>query len=240
MINQQYREIEDHMMRCMRDSAHDKHHIYRVLYSALLLAKGHPEADRDVVITACLLHDIGRDAQSKDPSICHAREGARLAREFLTGRYPEAFVDRVCACIRTHRFRSDDPPTSIEAKLLFDADKLDAAGAVGIARTLIYQGQEMAGSIYNVSADGAVLSGDEKGDYEESFFMEYHRKLRHVYDRFYTEEAEAIARERQDIAEAYYRALLAECASTYRQGQEALRAIHGDSAADGEGNGSSE
>lgn len=59
-------------------------------------------------------------------------------------------------CIKTHRYRTNNPPESLEAKILFDADKLDAAGAIGIARTLLYKG-----IIYKKYSDGSRLGQTE-------------------------------------------------------------------------------
>lgn len=222
-----YQLIETFMRARMIDSAHDMHHVYRVLHQALCIAKGHAEVDLDVLIAACLLHDIGRAAQSQDPSLCHAREGAKMAREFLLDNgCSAAFADHVADAIRTHRFRTDDRPQSIEAKIVFDADKLEATGAIGIARTLIYQGQETIGGIYNVDEAGAVLDGTESDpQYEESFFMEYRRKLEKIYGVFYTEEAREEARKRRGVAETFYQALLGECQAPTRAGIALLREI---------------
>lgn len=85
--------IESYMLECMSDSAHDKDHIYRVLYVALDIARY--EADVD-------------------------------------------FADKVASCIRTHRFRSENPPIGIEEQILFDSDKVDVTGTIGIARTISF------------------------------------------------------------------------------------------------------
>lgn len=134
--------IENHMLSCMKDSAHDRDHIYRVLYLALEIAQTEKNVDRDMLICACLLHDIGRGEQFENPKLDHARVGAEKASRFLLeNHFPPNFVRKVCDCIRTHRYRAEDPPESLEAKILFDADKLDVTGAVGIARTLLYKGK---------------------------------------------------------------------------------------------------
>ena len=122
--------LESHMLACMGDSAHDAEHVRRVLYLALEIAESEPSADRDVLIAACLLHDIGREEQFRDPSLCHAQVGAEKAYRFLLDHdFSEDFAAHVRDCIRTHRFRSGDPPATIEARILFDADKLDVTGA---------------------------------------------------------------------------------------------------------------
>ena len=83
MTREAYQLLEAHMLSCMGDSAHDKEHIYRVLYSALDIAQGEAGVDYDVLIAACLLHDIARGEQFAAPAVCHARRGAERARTFL-------------------------------------------------------------------------------------------------------------------------------------------------------------
>lgn len=85
MTRAEYETIERIMRSHMKDSAHDAEHIYRVLRAALAIAEGHPQADMDVLLAACLLHDIGRGAQFRDPSVSHADAGADMAFEHLTG-----------------------------------------------------------------------------------------------------------------------------------------------------------
>lgn len=80
-----YRLMEDYMLSCMGDSAHDKEHIYRVLYNALEIANTEINVDYDILIAACLLHDIGRKEQFENPALCHARVGSEKAYRFLKG-----------------------------------------------------------------------------------------------------------------------------------------------------------
>ena len=136
-----YRTLETYMLSCMDDSAHDAEHVYRVLYNALEIAKAESETNYDVLIAACLLHDIGRIDQINDPTLCHAAVGSEKAYHFLLEQgMEETFAAQVKHCIRTHRFRKNMLPQTLEAKILFDADKLDVVGAIGIARTLMYRG----------------------------------------------------------------------------------------------------
>ena len=138
----EFERINTHMQGCMKDSAHDREHVYRVLYAALDIAKSEKDVNYDILIAACLLHDIGRQAQIENPSLCHAEVGAEAAKEYLLGcGYGQDFAEQVAECIRSHRFRKEQPPKSIEAKILFDADKLDVTGAMGVARTLLYGGR---------------------------------------------------------------------------------------------------
>ncbi len=200
--------IESYMLACMQDSAHDREHVYRVLHNAVNIAGAEASVDWDVLITAALLHDISREEQLADPRVDHASHGAEKAYAFLQEKgFPPAFCDHVRQCIRTHRFRKTEPPASIEAKILFDADKLDVAGAIGIARTLAYNGTT-GRPIYNRGADGKVSDGTE--DKADSFFREYKFKLEHICEHFLTERGRALARERHAAAIAYYEALLRE------------------------------
>ena len=170
---------------------------------------------------ACLLHDIGRPEQFADPSLCHAQVGADKAERFLRRLgFDEDFVSRVSHCIRTHRFRKNDPPVSIEAKILFDADKLDVTGALGIARSLMYKG-EVTEPIYLTLPDGSISDGS--GDTSPSFFREYKFKLERLYDRFLTARGAELARERREIAAAFYDALRREVTEGRAAGREILK-----------------
>ena len=107
----------------------------------------------------------------------------------------------------------------MEAKILFDADKLDVAGAIGIARTLIYKGI-VSEPLYSVLADGTVSNGEE--DTAPSFFQEYKYKLENIYANFYTEKAAQMAEERRHIAAAFYQSLYREVNSSYQNGRDEL------------------
>lgn len=207
MTRETYQAIEEVMLSHMRDSAHDSQHIYRVLRAALEIAKGHPEADRDILIAACLLHDIGRGEQLKDPSVSHAQAGADMAEACLLEMgWSPARARRVADAVRTHRYRGGARPQTIEGKILYDADKLDVAGAIGVARTLLYQG-EIKEPLYRVDARGEPMDG---GEDRPSFANEYVHKLAGIYDGFYTREGEAAARPRAEAARSFYESLLRE------------------------------
>ena len=211
--------LENYMLSCMQDAAHDKDHVYRVLYTAMEIAQGE-NVNREVLIAACLLHDIARKDQLENPAICHAEKGAEKAEQFLweNGFAPE-FAAHVRDCIYTHRFRKAMPPESMEAKILFDADKLDVTGAIGIARTLMYRADARE-PLYTLQPDGTVSDGS--GDVPDSFFHEYRFKLEKIYDRFYTEKGKRMAAERQQAAEDFYRSLYAEISGAYTSGRAAL------------------
>lgn len=223
MDKTQYKLIENYMRICMKDSAHDREHVYRVLYSALTIAEAENKVDMDVLVCSCLLHDIGRQVQFADPTKCHARVGGDMAYDFLIEHgFTEKYAQRVKSCIMTHRFRENNQPQSIEAKILFDADKLDAAGAMGIARTLLYQGY-VSTPLYTVLGDGTVSDGTK--DEAPSFFQEYKFKLEKMYERFYTQKGREMALERRQAAVSFYESLLKEVRETNSRGRAALDAL---------------
>lgn len=223
MDKKQYEQMERYMLSCMADSAHDREHVYRVLHTALLIAQTESGVDLDVLVCASLLHDIGRQEQFADPRLCHAQVGGEKAYRFLTQHgFSADFAEAVRHCITAHRFRENCPPQTLEAKILFDADKLDAAGAMGIARTLLYQGHEGT-PLYSRTPEGSVSDGT--GDRIPSFFHEYKFKLEKLYDRFYTKRGRELALQRQKAAVDYYHALLGEAQQSHTAGQAILDAL---------------
>ena len=222
MKKEMFSKIESYMLSLMKDGAHDSHHIYRVLYYALDIAKEYT-VDKNVLIAACLLHDIGREAQYKNPESDHAVVGADMAYDYLcNNEWSEDKALHVKACISTHRYRNDSPPGSIEAKILFDADKLDVTGTIGIARTLAYNGI-IAQPLYFVDEEGEVLDG--KMDSEPTFFHEFNWKLKAVYDKFFTNRAKTIAEERRKASIEFYESMYKEVASTHKNGMRLLNSL---------------
>lgn len=223
MTPETYSLLENYMLSCMGDSAHDKEHIYRVLYNALDIAKTERCVDYDVLIAACLLHDIGRKEQFENPALCHAMVGGDKAYCFLTEHgFDALYAEQVKRCIQTHRYRKSNPPESIEAKILFDADKLDAAGAMGIARTLMYKGA-VTEPLYSLGPEGLVSNGES--DTVPSFFQEYKYKLEKLYSNFYTARGTEMAKERQQTAVDFYDSLYREVSVSYQNGKEQLGKI---------------
>ena len=222
MTHGEYATIERHMLDLMHDGAHDEQHVYRVLFAALDIAVDY-DADMDVLIAASLLHDIGREAQFRDESVDHAVVGSEMAYTYLSSLgWPAARAQHAKACIRSHRYRKSEEPESIEAKILFDADKLDVTGALGIARTLAYKGI-VAEPFYSVDEAGAVQSGE--GDSEPSFFQEYNWKLKNVYEKFYTDKARRLAEGRRQASVDFYENMYAEVKETHVVGKRRLTDI---------------
>ena len=109
MDRKNWHRLEEYMLSCMSDSAHDMQHVYRVLNNAIEIAKGESNVNMDVLMTAALLHDVGRADEKLDPSADHAVTGGDRAYRLLADEgYDHAFAEHVRQCIRTHRFRRND------------------------------------------------------------------------------------------------------------------------------------
>jgi uncharacterized protein len=214
MNRSMYKTIENYMHECMKDAAHDSEHIFRVLYISLNIASKRSEnINYDILIASCLLHDIGREKQFKDHNICHAETGGIMAKEFLLKNgWSEKDSDHVKNCISTHRFRGNNDPETLEAKILYDSDKLDAVGCLGIARTLMYKGI-VGGNLYEIR-DDKICFGENKND-KETFLKEYNFKLKNLYDNFYTKEAAEMAKSQKEYAQMYYNNLVNQIMEIY-------------------------
>lgn len=169
-------------------------------------------ADLDVAVTAALLHDIGRCHQdSAGGAICHARKGADLAQTILES---FAFSDNqkknIIHCIAAHRFRKPPEPETLEARVVFDADKLDAIGAIGVARAYLFAG-ELGARLHNpdINVEQApAYSEDDTG------YREYRVKLRWIRERMLTASGRKMAQERHEFMEIFFRRFLAEYEGT--------------------------
>ena len=207
MTKQQYDILNNYMLENTDGNAHDSHHIYRVLHQALKLAQNYDNINYDVLITSCLLHDIARNKQLQDKTICHAIEGGVMAYNYLKNLgYEENFCNHVKDCITTHRFRSNNEPKTIEAKILFDSDKLDVMGALGLSRTLMYGGK-LNRPLYLMDSDNKI-DYDSNLEAKETFLGEYNFKLKNIYKKFYTKEAKLLAKKQNKIQCKFYEDLL--------------------------------
>jgi len=170
--------------------SHDWDHTERVCRLALRLGKKE-KANLDVVRLAAILHDIGRAEEDRSNGrICHSEAGAALARKILARHGLDIeTIRRVGDCIRTHRFRKSTVPATTEAKVLFDADKLDSIGAVGIGRAFLFAG-EVGARLHNKDRD---LSATKPYTKEDTAYREYMVKLRWVKARMFTAEGRRIA-----------------------------------------------
>lgn len=207
MTKEQFKQIENYMLLNTKSSSHDKMHTYRVLNNALKIAKKEKRVNMGILITSALLHDIAREKEKLDKTINHAIEGANMAYQFLIdNNYSESFATRVKDCIQTHRFRSNNEPKTIEAKILFDADKLDVIGPIGIARTLMYNGEHNQ-PLYYLDSTGKI-DYNSNNEAKDSFFKEYNYKLVKMYKIFYTKEGKRLSKKNKRISTKFYKQLI--------------------------------
>lgn len=185
-------------------ACHDWDHTLRVVRTALHLASVEG-ADADVVECAALLHDIGRPSELADQGrTCHAEHGAVLAAELLRELKlgTPAFVRRVAACVATHRYRNrtGPGPAGIEAKVVFDADKLDCIGAVGIGRAFHFAGR-IGARLHNTAAAALNAASYSR---EDTALREYLVKLRHIHECMLTAEGRRLAAARYRFMVAFF------------------------------------
>lgn len=174
--------------------SHNWSHVESVYGLALKIGR-EENADLFVLSLAALLHDIGRKEEFiKNGEICHAEYGKELAEKIL-GKYKVSneITQKVLHCIETHRFRKDLVPESKEAKILFDADKLDCIGAIGVIRAYAWVGEK---NIALYSDKNFLGTGYEK---EHSPVTEFNFKLSKVKDRLFTDTGKKIAKHRHNF-----------------------------------------
>ena len=165
-------------------------------------------ADRVVLVAAAFLHDIGRSCQdASSGAVCHAERGEALARPVVSALpLSAARRDNILHCVRAHRFRGDQVPATVEARVLFDADKLDAIGAVGVARAFLFAG-EVGARLHNpdIAPEGTLpYTADDTG------YREFRVKLVRIRDRILTAEGRRLADERHRFMEAFFERFLEE------------------------------
>lgn len=158
--------------------AHGEDHVLRVLKIAKFIAEKEG-ANLEVVLKAAELHDSCRDEEN------HAVKAANFARNILGKQgYGEEFIEAVAHAIEAHSFSGKIEPKTIEAKVLSDADKLDAIGAIGIARAFMIAG--------------------ERGRSIEETLKHFEEKLLKLKDLLYTETAIKLAEKRHEFLKLFY------------------------------------
>jgi uncharacterized protein len=193
------------------DSAHGFDHVLRVWRLAERIGR-EEGADMLVLQAAALLHDVGR-AEEARTGVCHAQASATQAQAILRGHPPER-VEAVTQAIAQHRFRGGQRPTSLEGQVLFDADKLDAIGAIGVARAYAIAGAQNQHLWADVSEDYAQRSPqagrDDLTDAAHTPLHEFHFKLARLKDTLFTATGKRLAEERHRVMVAYFARLAQE------------------------------
>ena len=186
------------------NAVHGFDHVLRVLRLAEQLASAEG-ADLEIVRAAVLLHDAQPPKADSQPAgdderISHHLDSAEFARLQLQREgWSEDRISAVEHCIRAHRFRDEsEQPQTLEAHILFDSDKLDAIGAVGVARAIAYavaHGQPA----YARPSERFLKEGICEPGEPHSAYHEYIFKLRKLKDLLSTQTAIAIAEQRHRL-----------------------------------------
>ena len=187
-----------------RDPAHDFHHIMRVYRNAELIGKKEG-ADMEVLLAAALLHDIIVYPKGSAKTSKSADDSADMAEKILQKyRYPEEKIDQVSYCIRTHSYSKRLVPSTLEGKILQDADRLDAIGAIGIARTFSVGGSESR-IFYN--PNDPFYKSNRRSDDRQWTLDHFQKKLLKLKDSMHTDTARKMAQDRTKFMQMFLRQL---------------------------------
>ncbi len=181
------------------NGSHDWEHVQRVYNLCLHISKTE-NIDLEILSISCILHDIGRAEQDKlKGKIDHAELGANMAKDILK-KYNFSIdkINKIKHCIISHRYKNDHKPESIEAKVLFDADKLDSIGAIGIGRAFVFAGENGA-KVHNDKETIKNIQDTKEYSQEDTAYREYALKLIKIKDLLFTKEGKRIAQERHDF-----------------------------------------
>ncbi len=192
------------------DAVHDFEHVLRVYHTAMKLGK-EEGADLEILKAAALLHDSRGAEPGGSGRAEHHLASALFAGEVLRDEnWPADRIKLVQHAIRAHRYRGkEDLPETIEAKVLFDSDKLDVIGAIGAARTIAYS--VLAGEpMYEHPSEQFRATGKEVEGEHHSSYHEYLFKLRKVKNRLFTASDRRMADQRHVAMETFFEQLAAE------------------------------
>ena len=188
--------------------AHDWHHVERVEALARRLAADRTDLDETTLFLAVYLHDIGRPAELAGEVDDHAVWGATEAGRIIDEQGgDDERIEPVAHCIRAHRYSNDVEPETPEARILSDADNLDALGAIGVARVFSH-GAERGAPIYDpalrVDADDSAAGRTSANHIRTKIFD--------LPNRMYTSAGRQLAEERVQFVRQFVDRLEAEAA----------------------------
>jgi uncharacterized protein len=164
--------------------------------------------DMDVLLASAYLHDIARRYQDdSNGAVCHAEKGAQLAAPIVDKLSLTAGQkDNILHSIRSHRFRGSHKPQTPEARVLFDADKLDAIGAVGVARAFLFAGEVGA----RLHSDDPNIEAARTYSADDTGYREFKVKLSKIKDRILTREGRKLAVDRHTVMEEFFNRFIEE------------------------------
>ncbi|TSB44731.1 HD domain-containing protein [Alkalicoccobacillus porphyridii] len=181
-------------------TGHDWYHIKRVTALGRYLLKG-TEANSNVVILSCLLHDLA------DDKVVESEEAGRqlIVEWLITHHVAQDTIDHIISIISTMSFKGGNgvPMETIEGQIVQDADRLDALGAIGIARTFTYSGHKQQ-AMYNPELSTREnMSVSEYRQGTSSAVHHFYEKLFKLPELMNTQKARILANERADFMKKY-------------------------------------
>ena len=211
-MEQKFQKIKEIVEKELSCSAHNMDHVMRVYNLALRLAENE-DVDLEVLQASVLLHDIARVKEDNDftGKIDHAILGAKMSKPILEKLgFPTEKIKHIQNCIVAHRYRTGHKPRTLEAKILFDADKLDALGAIGVARSFVWVGRNDAKIYRKIDIEkyamenlGGKINGKIQDKTKHSPQIEFETKLKFLPEKLYTEKGKKMAEERLDFYKAF-------------------------------------
>lgn len=184
---------------------HDWEHTLRVLSNAKMIAKKEKKCDMRVVEIGALFHDIARaDELAIKGKVCHAKKGAKLTEEMLKDDgLNEALIEKVVKCVRCHRYRGNEIPVTIEEKIIYDADKLDSLGAIGIGRAFLFAGR-IGAKVHNTLEEAVNSKSYSENN---TAYREFLVKLKYLPSKMMTVSGKKIAQKRLEYMEEFFNKL---------------------------------
>ena len=194
--------------------AHDFEHIIRVYKNAEMISKQEESVDLDIVLAAALLHDLVVYPKGSSKTINSADDSAEIAKKILLEYkdYPREKIEKVADAIRTHSYSKRLVPETLEGKILQDSDRLDAIGAIGIARTFSVGGSENR-SLYNPT--DPFCESERQLDDTQWTLDHIKKKLMILKNSMHTKTAKKIAEERTEFMELFLNQLRKEILPKY-------------------------
>ena len=172
----------------MKLNSHNWGHILRVLDNCNKLNVNN-QLNKDIIFPAIVLHDLGRKNKKESN---HSESTAQAEKILAKTGYNKQLISEIIDCIKSHSTESKNQPKSIEAITLFDADKLDSYGTIGIARFF-------------------TLAGEQNWGLEQASNKAFERITQlNKIDGFYTKEAEKIGKTKAKTAFIFYYLLFKE------------------------------
>ena len=202
-------QIEEEAKKYFKNAngCHDWSHVERVRMLALKLGKKEG-ANLQILEIAALLHDIGRKQEMKSKgNFCHAEIGVKKAEMILKKyKFNNQITENILHCILTHRYRNNNIPKTIEAKVLFDADKIDSIGAVGIARNFLFAGNSGSNMLYTGNEQCLAKRGKNYSyTKEDSCLLEYEVRLKYIKNKLLTKSGKEISKDRDKFTKEFFK-----------------------------------